>query len=521
MARRRNRPSRPGKGNGKRKGKGASDSAADSAGYVGVSRSRLGQSTDPGITPVTLPCGKLNGLVSRSLPSPGRRAPRRPVTKAIAVIFGALGLAAAGGFAGFVFVEVKSATGEIDLGDVVRNVRTVDGETAQERSAAVPAPADCPTLPPVDPPWMVAGPPSPPAHEAPEAPRSLERRIAFWTKVWGERGDNQHYIVDERRPWIVHAEIDCRDLFPGQGALSSEVEAAKNSCGSRLTQARKQAQMKLRRDWSKPAVLKLYDGDKRLAKSAEKSLIAIQGRKEALARAKDRAAPHLGHAEGLFALEEVPRIYARAAIVESLWRPEALSRSGAAGAYQFMAKTGRQFLAVEEGVVDERLDPLRSSWAAARYMSQMAKQLDSWPLVLTAYNTGPSRMKKVMKARRTEDIGKIADAGDWGEFGFDGQNYYAQIAAIGRLTKDEVFEPKPITGRAVKVEQPLSFDKLAACVEAPRDVLAKANPALAAAVIEGNHPVPAGYVAHIPTTPIATASVDPKTTKTITLTSTR
>jgi membrane-bound lytic murein transglycosylase D len=280
----------------------------------------------------------------------------------------------------------------------------------------------------------------------------------------------------------------------------------------RLTQARRAAQAALKKDALKPATLRLYDGDKKLAKTAHQNIIAIQGRKDALARAKDRAAPHLGHAEGLFANEDVPRIYARAAIVESLWRPEALSRSGAAGAYQFMAKTGRQFLAVEEGVVDERLDPLRASWAAARYMSQMAKSLEKWPLVLTAYNTGPARMKKVMKVRGTEDIGKIADAGDFGEFGFDGQNYYAQIAAIGRLTKDEVFEPRPVTGRAVRVEQPLSFAELASCVESPRDALAKANPALAASVIDGTTPVPAGYVAHVPSPVVATASVvDAKT----------
>ena len=94
--------------------------------------------------------------------------------------------------------------------------------------------------------------------------------------------------------------------------------------------------------------------------------------------------------------------------MESLWRPEALSRSGAGGVYQFMSKTGRQFLTVEDGVVDERLDPLRAAWAAATYMAKMAKDFNNdWPLVLTAYNTGPTRLKRVMKARHTRDIGKI------------------------------------------------------------------------------------------------------------------
>jgi hypothetical protein len=377
--------------------------------------------------------------------------------------------------------------------------------TLADVKAATP-PVNCPQLTPVDPPWLAAAPPPPPSQEAPIAPKSLERRIAFWLKVWGERGDNQHYLVDERRPWIVHAEVDCRDLYKSDGDDSAKA-AAKDACGGRLTQARRAAQQKLKKEWSSPKMLKAFDYDRKLAKSAADNIIAIQGRKDALARAFSRAESGLGTAEGTFQNLDVPRVYARAAIVESLWRPEALSRSGAGGVYQFMSKTGRQFLTVDDGVVDERLDPLRAAWAAATYMSKMAKDFNNdWPLVLTAYNTGPSRLKKVMKARGSKDIGKIADAGDWNEFGFDGENYYAQIAAIGRITVEDRFEPKPFTGHAVRVESPLSFSDLAACVDAPKAVLAEANPSLAEPVVDGKVNVPAGYVAHVPTIPVTTAS---------------
>ena len=355
---------------------------------------------------------------------------------------------------------------------------------------APPLPANCP-LTPHDPPWLAVAPPVAPT--PPVEPRTLTRRVEFWKTVWSERGDNQHLLVDDRRPWVVHAEVDCRDLH-----ASGSVEAAKADCGARLTEARRAAQKRLKREAHKPAVLKLFDGDRKLARSAHEHLIAIQGRKDALARATDRAAPSLGHTEGLFELQEVPRIYARAAIVESLWRPEALSRSGAAGAYQFMPKTGAQFLMVQDGVVDERLDPLRSAWAAAHYMSKMSRDLKDWSLVLTAYNTGPARLKRVMKVRHTRDLGKIADAGDFGEFGFDGQNYFAQIAAIGQLTAAMQFEPEPVVGRALRVDQAMPFALLAACVEAEPAALARDNPALAAAVLEGQEPIPEGYVARVP-----------------------
>lgn len=407
-------------------------------------------------------------------------------------------LCASGAATGLVIRELRSADASVAVhaAEAIVSPSRVDAArsdasaTLASRAAPAPMPASCP-LTPHDPPWLAVTPPVAPT--PPQEPRSLTRRVDFWKTVWGERGDNQHLLVDDRRPWVVHAEVDCRDLH---AAVSADV--AKADCGARLTEARRAAQKQLKRDHAKGSVLKLFDGDRKLARTAHEHLIAIQGRKDALARAQARAAPHLGHTEGLFEIQDVPRIYARAAIVESLWRPEALSRSGAAGAYQFMPKTGAQFLMVDEGIVDERLDPLRSAWAAAHYMSKMSKDLKEWPLVLTAYNTGPARLKKVMKVRRTRDLGKIADAGTFGEFGFDGQNYYAQIAAIGQLTAALQFEPEPVVGRALKVDKALSFAELAACVEVESAALARDNPALAAAVIEGKEPIPAGYVARVP-----------------------
>jgi membrane-bound lytic murein transglycosylase D len=401
----------------------------------------------------------------------------------------------------------RDATLTAGFADLATN-RATDAEPTGAPPPAPPAemPEACPLASPVDPPWMGVAPVAP--AQAPVTPASLQRRVKFWTHVWGDIGDNVHLLVDDRRPWLVHAEVDCRDLFvAGVSAEAAPVEVAraKASCGARLSDQRRAVQQRLKKTWMKGEVLRRFDGDKKLARTAHEHLVAIQGRKDALTRAKDRASPHLGHAEGLFALADVPRIYARAAIVESLWRPEALSRSGAAGAYQFMPRTGAQYLMVDEGVVDERLDPLRSSWAAARYMRDIERQLDSWPLVLTAYNTGPARLKRVMKARKSSDLGRIADAGDFGEFGFDGQNYYAQIAAIGRLTVHEPFDPKPVTGRAVKLEQPVRFATLARCQDIQATVLARANPALHADVIDGRTAVPKGYVAYIPDAQARTA----------------
>ena len=194
----------------------------------------------------------------------------------------------------------------------------------------------------------------------------------------------------------------------------------------------------------------------------------------------------------------MPRLYARAAIVESLWRPEALSRSGAAGVLQFMPNTSKKYLFVQEGLVDERLDPLRSSWAAARYLRDINKQLKSWPLTLTAYNTGPARLKRVIKIRGSADLGEIANAGDIGEYGFDGQNYYAQIVAIARLTKDDVFPQRAYTGRSFELSEAASISDLASCLQTTAAELLAQNPALLGPIRSGDAKVPIGYVLQLP-----------------------
>lgn len=364
------------------------------------------------------------------------------------------------------------------------------GTVPASPALASPTSPSC-ALRPVDAAWMDVVPAAPPV--LPHTPKSLEPRVHFWTRVWGEASEKRTLLVDERRPWVIFADIDCADLYEwGDPAF------AKDRCGERITSARKKVTAHLKKTWSKPETLRRYNGNRALAKSAVKNVIGVRGRVDALARAKDRARSQLSHAESLYEAQGVPRLYARAAIVESLWRPEALSRTGAAGVLQFMPITSKKYLFVEDGLVDERLDPLRSSWAAARYLADMNKQLKSWPLTLTAYNTGPARMKRVMKMRRTADLGQIANAGDLGEYGFDGQNYYAQIIAIARLTKDDVFPETVITGRTLKVVEATAFADLVACTSTTTATLAAANPALLAAVRSGEARVPAGYVLQVP-----------------------
>ena len=87
-------------------------------------------------------------------------------------------------------------------------------------------------------------------------------------------------------------------------------------------------------------------------------------------------------------------------IIESALNPSAVSRAGAAGLWQFMTSTAKIYGLTVNSLVDERRDPIKSTWAAARYLKDLYDIYKDWNLVIAAYNCGPGNVNKAIK--RTE-----------------------------------------------------------------------------------------------------------------------
>lgn len=83
-------------------------------------------------------------------------------------------------------------------------------------------------------------------------------------------------------------------------------------------------------------------------------------------------------------------------VIESALNPNAVSRVGATGLWQFMLATGKQYGLEVNSLVDERRDPVRASYAAAHYLRDLYKIFGDWNLVIAAYNCGPDNINKAI-----------------------------------------------------------------------------------------------------------------------------
>ena len=95
-------------------------------------------------------------------------------------------------------------------------------------------------------------------------------------------------------------------------------------------------------------------------------------------------------------------------VIESALNPTAVSRVGATGLWQFMLATGKRYGLEVNSLVDDRRDPIKSSYAAANYLKDLYKVFGDWNLVIAAYNCGPDQINKAIhRAKGCKDYWQI------------------------------------------------------------------------------------------------------------------
>lgn len=188
--------------------------------------------------------------------------------------------------------------------------------------------------------------------------------------------------------------------------------------------------------------------------------------------------------------EELPLELRYLPIIESALNPNAVSRVGATGLWQFMLATARGLGMEITSLVDERRDPYRASEAAAKYLKQLYGIYNDWSLAIAAYNCGPGNINKAL---RRAGEGKHDF---WSIYYFlpaETRGYVpAFIAANYVMTYYNMHDispalaKRPIVTDSIHVTKRVHFKQIAEVLDIPLEEIRILNPQFRKDIIPGN-----------------------------------
>jgi len=194
-----------------------------------------------------------------------------------------------------------------------------------------------------------------------------------------------------------------------------------------------------------------------------------------------RSGQYLGMIFDVFRAKGLPEDLAFTAMIESGFNPTAVSRVGAKGMWQFMAPTARLYGLRVDHWVDERLDPEKSTVAAARYLNDLYVRYGSWELAQAAYNAGEVKIDKAIRGTGSTDFWDLSQSKYLKRETKDFVPAIQAAMVIGRDPSQYGFEPSPVGMADVeRVTVPAGTDlrKLASTTSISFQTLRSLNPVL-------------------------------------------
>jgi len=343
-----------------------------------------------------------------------------------------------------------------------------------------------------------------PSEPFPE-PEAMRPAVAFWTRVYIESTTDGGFLHDARHLGVVY------ELIRFDGERNSRrreaiVQRAKDRWGDALDRLALGAEP---RNDAERAVLRAFnqalgrDPSLRDIRDAKQRMRFQLGQRDKFREGLIRSGAYEAEMRAHFREQRLPEDLAYLPHVESSFNVHAYSKYGAAGAWQFMRGTGRRFMKVDY-VVDERLDPITATHAAARLLRENYGLLGNWPLALTAYNHGAAGMNRAVKKLGTSRIDVIIERYQSPSFGFASRNFYAQFLAARRIVRsyESYFGPlerdEPFVVDTVTMPFYADVADLERNLGVSRETIQELNPALRPPVFRSGKRIPKGYDLRLP-----------------------
>ncbi len=333
-------------------------------------------------------------------------------------------------------------------------------------------------------------------------PAGLERDVQFWVRVYTEVTTNGGFLHDDRNLGVVYEKMQfAANLSPRE--REKEVQAAREKYIAALKRIAN-ASGSLSEDDQRVKDMWGAEGNPARLLIAVDSIRFQLGQSDRFREGLVRSGAWASHIAEVFANQGLPAELAVLPHVESSFNPAAYSKVGAAGLWQFMRSTGRRYMRID-GAIDDRLDPFRSTEAAAQLLAYNYRLLGTWPLALTAYNHGAAGMRRARDQVGTDDIERIVRNYKSPTFGFASRNFYVSFLAaleIDRNPEKYFSNIEPLAeARFTEISTPsfVPIGALERILKVDRNALRMLNPALLPAVWNGQRHVPKGYRLRLPT----------------------
>jgi membrane-bound lytic murein transglycosylase D len=180
--------------------------------------------------------------------------------------------------------------------------------------------------------------------------------------------------------------------------------------------------------------------------------------------------------------EGVPQDLIYLAQAESGFHELALSRAGARGMWQFISSRATGYGLARNWWLDERLDPEKSTRAAARHLHDLYNQFGDWYLAMAAYNSGPGNVQQAVRRTGYADFWELYNRNVLPR---ETKNYVPIIVAVAIMAKNKaqyglesIVPDPPALFDTVKIAYPVDLRLVAECVDAPVASLQDLNPSL-------------------------------------------
>lgn len=329
---------------------------------------------------------------------------------------------------------------------------------------------------------------------------TMRVRVDFWKKVYTEIRTDQAFLHDSKNLKLVYKKFDLKKRGKSRNK-----------------------QLKRERAKIKASLLSIASKNFKKLNKREKELYKIVGKKpksyyRKIARRirfqsglKDRyykglinSYQYLAHIQKVFKRKNLPSELAYLPHVESSFNYNAYSKVGAAGIWQFMRSTARQYKLKVNYVVDERRDVIKATDAAAWFLKDNYRILKSWPLTVTAYNQGAGSIRKASRKLKTKNIATIVDNYKGRNFGFASKNFYATFMATVEISKNphkyfpKFRKPKKFTYSVIKLDRPYSIQTIKKSLKLSKADLKKYNPSIRSKAYRSNLNLPKNFALHVP-----------------------